>query len=100
MIATSIYNKLDKSDNIFASLTIDGRPVASINRSNFCSLSEVVKLMYHIAGQFAGMARLLIRNQSQGWSTTLPLSSNKPASKLSKTPSKPTAVNGQYLIPW
>ncbi|MGN0213633.1 MAG: hypothetical protein ACI4AH_02360 [Muribaculaceae bacterium] len=96
-MATQTLQSMSATDYIYASLTIDGRTVASFNRQNFNSISEVIKLMYHIAGQFAGMARMLVRNQSKGWSTVLPLTSNISCTESAR---RPIAKNGQYIIPW
>ena len=96
-MATQTYQNMCATDDIYASLMIDGRTVASFSRRNFNNLGEVIKLMYHIAGQFAGMARMLVRNQSKGWSTILPLTSNASSAAVRRTP---VAKNGRYLIPW
>lgn len=97
IMATQTFQNICTTDCIYASLMIDGRTVASFSRQNFNNISEVIRLMYHFAGQFAGMARMLVRNQSKGWSAILPLSSNAPKSATMR---QPVAKNGQYLIPW
>lgn len=97
IMATQTFQNICTTDCIYASLMIDGRTVASFSRQNFNNISEVIRLMYHFAGQFAGMARMLVRNQSKGWSAILPLSSNVPKSATMR---QPVAKNGQYIIPW
>ncbi len=96
-------SKLDRqinlNDKIYASLMVDGEEVLSFQRNDFSSMGDVIYLIYSMAGQFAGSARLIIRNQSQGWNLAMPLASNKRrvATSIEKAP---MAVNGQYLIPW
>lgn len=94
-------NTLTLGDNVFASLTVDGRSIASINSTRFSSINDIISLIYHLAGRFAGSAKLTIRNQSRGWFTsTMIASNNKPSHMATPSSKKPIAENGQYLIPW
>lgn len=90
-------NKLSVGDNIYAVLTIDGQTVLRFSDNCFSSMRDVISMVFRLAGKFVGMARLLVRNQSEGWNVTMPLASNGGANA---TASAPVAANGQYLIPW
>ena len=92
--------QLTLGDAIYASLSIDGSPVANINSTRFGSISDIISLIYHVAGRFAGTAKLLIRNQSRGWNTTMTIASNSKPAKSNMPAKQPVVENGQYLIPW
>lgn len=97
------FNKLSKGDNIYATLTIDGRTVVSVNDNNFASMRDVISNVVRMAGKFVGMARLLVRNQTEGWNITMPLASNTAAPRVSRSPRiqrAPMTADGQLLIPW
>jgi len=85
------------SDKIFATLECNGRVVARLSERNFSSIDEVVRTVRRIAGQFVGLARLVIRNQTQGWSTQVAIA----APRRQAAQAMPRVDrNGQYLIPW
>lgn len=90
-------NKVSFGDKIYAVLTIDGETVVKFTDNCFGSLRDVISAVFRAAGRFVGVARLLIRNQSEGWNVSMPLASNVAASARV---SAPVAANGQYLIPW
>ena len=90
-------NKVNIGDKIYAVLTIDGETVVKFSDNCFGSLRDVISAVFRAAGRFVGVARLLIRNQSEGWNVSMPLASNAGAQPRV---SAPVAANGQYLIPW
>ena len=90
-------NKVSFGDKIYAVLTIDGETVVKFTDNCFGSLRDVISAVFRAAGRFVGVARLLIRNQSEGWNVSMPLASNAVPQAGVKAP---VAVNGQYLIPW
>lgn len=75
------YNatSLSITDEILASLEVGGKTVASISKSNFSSINDIVRFIYAMAGRFMGLARLNIRNKTQGWSMNLALASRQSA---------------------
>ena len=93
---------LSMGDMVYVSLSIDGQDVANISSTRFSSIDDVISIVYRIVGKFAGIAKLLIRNQSRGWSKSLPISSNQGRKQERATTSTvvPPNENGQYLIPW
>ncbi len=90
-------NKVNFGDKIYAVLTIDGETVVKFSDNCFGSLRDVISAVFRAAGRFVGVARLLIRNQSEGWNVSMPLASNACAQPRV---SAPVTANGQYLIPW
>ncbi len=72
MNAASI--EIKNSDLVFATLEANGQIIARLSAMNFGSVGDVVKAIYQLAGKFVGMARVSIRNKSQGWSKVLMLS--------------------------
>lgn len=64
---------ISSSDQIFATLIAGGRVVASVSRSNFASINEIVRFVCSAAGRFMGLASLSIRNKSQGWTINMSL---------------------------
>lgn len=83
---------LSINDQIFATLEVGGKTVASISKSNFSSINDIVRFIYAMAGRFMGLARLNIRNKTQGWSMNLALAS----SQHSPHPTLPAALHNQY----
>ena len=64
---------LSASDQIIASLELNGRVLARLSRTDFTSVNDVIGQLRALAGRFIGLARLTIRNCSQGWSRTINL---------------------------
>lgn len=64
---------LNLSDVVFATLEAGGRVIASVCTRNFSSIDDVVKAMRTAAGSFIGLARLTIRNKTQGWNVQMSL---------------------------
>lgn len=83
---------LSTSDQIFATLEVGGKVMASVSKSNFSSVEDIVRFIYSIAGRFMGLARLSIRNKTQGWTMNLALAArqNRPC------PSYQAALPNQY----
>ena len=73
-------NTLSTTDHIIATIEVNGRLLASVSKSNFTSLQEVAKFLIAMSGKFIGLAKLTIRNKTQGWTTTMAyaLRNNKP----------------------
>ena len=83
---------LSTSDQIFATLEVGGKVMASVSKSNFSSIEDIVRFIYSVAGRFMGLARLSIRNKTQGWTMNMALASrqNQPRSAYA------AALPGQY----
>lgn len=88
------YNatSLSVNDQIFATLEVGGKTVASICKSNFSSVNDIVRFICAMAGRFMGLARLNIRNKTQGWAMNLALASHQSVPR----PSFQTALPNQY----
>lgn len=95
--------EMSAADVIYARLDVDGRNVVCLSECGFGSIGDVVGWVRRMAGRFAGMARLLVRNQSRGWQVTLPLRSvagdGVGGSSAPAELCRPMCGN-QYLIPW
>ena len=74
MNATASPLSITASDQVFATLEAGGRILARLSSINFGSIGEVIDAIYRMAGKFAGIARVSIRNKSQGWSKVMMLS--------------------------
>lgn len=84
---------LSTSDQIFATLEVGGKVMASVSKSNFSSVDDIVRFIYSMAGRFMGLARLSIRNKTQGWTMNLALASRQSQPR----PAYSAALPGQYL---
>lgn len=69
------HDIISTGDQILATLTCNGKVLARISQSNFSSLSQIVRFITRLAGRFMGMARLTVRNKTQGWSRDIALAS-------------------------
>lgn len=65
--------RLQKGDQIYASITMQGVTVAEIREDNANSIDEVVKKLRKIAKDITGMSKVYIRNMTQGWVVNLSL---------------------------
>lgn len=103
MNAISTANRnIAPSDQVMATLVGRNGILATVNKSNFASLNDVVRFVMALAGRFAGMAQLTVRNRTQGWSVNMALAapqiaaSSRPCHHHSSLPHE----GRQYLIPW
>lgn len=88
------YNatSLSINDQIFATLEVGGKTMASVSKTNFSSIDDIVRFICAMAGRFMGLARLNIRNKTQGWTMNLALASRW----RTPQPSLHTAQPSQY----
>ena len=98
---TNDNNLLKMSDHIVAQLENNGRVIAKVSTSNIGSIDELIGMVRTLAGKFMGLARLTIRNQTQGWSRVIALASRRcSAPSYSRPTPLPTMQGRQYLIPF
>ena len=89
---------VNSGDKICATLEYNGRRLASVEGIDFNGLEAVKRALLGLAGRFAGMALLTVRNCTQGWRQVMPVSTmRRPA--LAAQPACPR-VGDQYMIPW
>ena len=88
----NISASLSTSDQVFATLEVGGRILASVCKSNFASIDDIVRFIYSVAGRFMGLARLSIRNKTQGWTMNMALASRQNSFK----PALTAALPNQY----
>ena len=88
------YNatSLSINDLIFATLEVGGKTMASVSKTNFSSIDDIVRFICAMAGRFMGLARLNIRNKTQGRSMNMALASRQRVTQ----PSLHAALPNQY----
>ena len=102
----NVYNNVNYGDCICATLECNGNRLASITGVNFTSLDDVKRALLELAGRFAGVAVLTVRNCTQGWRDVTALATmRRPAAAMQPTAMQPAAISQprighQYLIPW
>ena len=91
----NIINIVNYGDRICASLECNGRRLASVDGMQFTSIDAVKRALLNLAGNYAGMAVMTVRNCTRGWRDVTALATmRRPA--VSRVP----RVGAQYLIPW
>lgn len=103
MRAFNSANNLNATDEVLACIEINGSVIASIRRNNFNSIDEVIKTIVSMSGNFIGLAKLSIRNKTQGWNMIMGIARQHrvitAAMAMSIKPSYKSS--GQQLsIPW
>ena len=91
-------NIVNSGDKICATLVCNGRRLASVEGVDFNGLEAVKRSLLDLAGRFAGMALLTVRNCTQGWRQVVPVATMR-CSTLS-APADAPRVGSQYIIPW
>ncbi len=96
---STINKSLNRADNIFATLTLQGKTLVTLYRNQFNSITEIINAIKEIFPGLEGLGQLSIRNQTQGWNADLCLlfKSNKNKTNLNIVPPHD---GRQYLIPW
>lgn len=95
---TNFEKIMNCGDKICATLECNGHRLASVNGMGYASLEAVKSALLDLAGRFAGMAIVTVRNCTQGWRDVSALATmRRPAVQP-----QVTAINngGQYIIPW
>lgn len=88
-------------DRICATLESNGCRLASVNGVNFSSLDDVKSALLEMAGRFAGVAVLTVRNCTQGWRDVTALATMcRPATAMQSVTNSQPRIGHQYLIPW
>ena len=54
-------------DHICASIDCNGRRLASVIGTNFSSIESIKRALLDMAGTYAGIAMLTVRNVTRGW---------------------------------
>ena len=70
-------NTFQLSDNILGQIACNGQVLASVSGTNFLSVDDVVSLLLAQAGRFMGLAQVVVRNKTQGWSTVIALATQR-----------------------
>lgn len=83
---------LAASDMIYATLEAGGNVLAKLCKANFSSIDEVVRQLTALAGRYFGLARLRIRNMTQGWNINLSVASRRKPAAAKRVTTPPTAA--------
>ena len=98
-----VNNIVNCGDRICATIDCNGRRLASVNGNSFSSLEAVKRALLDIAGTYAGIAMLTVRNVTRGWRDISALATmRRPFLAVQEAPCASAAprVGAQYLIPW
>lgn len=95
-----LTNNVNSDDRICASLECNGRRLATINATGFSSMETIKRAMLDLAGRFAGVAVLTVRNCTQGWRDVSALASMRSAVPAMQPACTAPHHGSQYLIPW
>ncbi|MBQ4367180.1 MAG: hypothetical protein II786_03760 [Muribaculaceae bacterium] len=74
MNTTATIREMKRGDEVYATLVCNGRTLANVRATEFGSLDEIVGYIYATTRVLGGLARLTVRNRTQGWSVIVPLS--------------------------
>ena len=97
----NIMNIVNCGDRICATLECNGHRLASINGNHFTSLEAVKRALVNLAGRYAGMAVLTVRNCTQGWRDVTALATmRRPVETARPAMASAPCIGNQYLIPW
>lgn len=94
-------NNVSSRDEIIASIEVNGHQLASLVRYNFSNIDDVIRSIMSIAGNFVGLAKLKIRNKTQGWNMVMGVSSRRQSNIISPSLNLNHPRHGMQLsIPW
>ena len=97
----NISNIVHFGDKICATLECNGRRLASVNGMNCASLNAVKNALFSLAGHYAGVAVITVRNCTQGWRDVSALATMRSASaSVQPVVTGAPRMGAQYLIPW
>ena len=93
-IMDTMEKKISRDDKIFATLTHNGTDIADISGNNFSCMADIIKNIFSKSGKWFGIAMLSIRNYSQGWRVSFPVS-------FRLQPRKEPKLDGRlYVLPF
>ena len=70
----NVCNTVAMSDQLLMTVSINGATTLNCAGSGFASLDDVLSYVRERVGNFMGLARVNVRNKTQGWSRMLSLS--------------------------
>lgn len=96
MTITTAPHTITATDQVFATLEAGGKVLVRISAAGFTSIDDVVRLAWRKAGEIMGLARISVRNKTQGWRTVTTMARRPSARRAALPPHD----GRQYLIPW
>ena len=88
--ATRTMAPIGRNDMILATLEGNGRVLATVHKTGFNNVDDVTNFALAQSGGFAGLAKLNVRNKTQGWHMTLCLASRRRPAPRPHTTWSPT----------
>jgi hypothetical protein len=61
---------IDSNDVVFATITQRGSTLASLKLSGITSMTHLLQYIRNYVSSLKGIATLVVRNSSQGWTST------------------------------
>lgn len=95
-----VTRKIEKTDFIMANLSWKGVTLASVANRNFTSIDDVVSFISSLAGKCFGLAKLTIRNKTQGWAINMGISTPSDISIKNITSPSSVMKGTQLSIPF
>lgn len=94
-------------DHIYVSAIIDGRKVLEINLTHIADISVLLAEIRQAGRRLCGLARMFIRNHSQGWSIQRPFrfypdfpSPGRPMQRMERPRRQLAAPARRCIFPW
>ena len=72
--------------------------MASVSKNNFSSVEDIVRFICAMAGKFMGLAKLHIRNKTQGWTMNMVLAGRQAQPRPAHNLAQPTQYRQASLF--
>ncbi len=97
--ATRSMTPIERNDMILATLEGNGRILATVHKAGFNNVDEVTRFALAMTANFTGLAKLTVRNKTQGWLMTQCLAARRcPAPRAMVAPA--ATQPRQLAIEW
>lgn len=94
MPGRSLGHRISLNDRIYVKLILNGVTLIETVRDNIADYTSLLLLLRDAARQYKGLARMIVRNISRGWSMQRPLLLS-PQDKLTSA-----ITPGHFPMPW
>ena len=69
-------HSINDGDNVFVRLIVNGKEKFCLNNRHYVSLNQIIATVANMAESLWGLAKLVVRNQTRGWSMEMPITLN------------------------
>lgn len=90
----STGHRIAMNDRIYVKLVLHGVTLMETVRDNIADYTSLLALVREAAKRYKGLARMVVRNISRGWSMQRPLLLSPPACE------RTAMTTGHYPMPW